>query len=398
MNLAYKYPLLFWNCACLITDSGGTEDEDEDNEEDNIIEDSKEDEVEYDEIEEFDDDDDNEEETEEEEDTSTKVKKKPKAKATNYGKIASAIGKLKANKVDISAPDINKSGYTFSPDIEFHRIRFGLSGITRIGKELIKTIMDNRPYTSIIDFTKKVKVNKPQMVNLIKSGAFDIFGDRFDVMREYLISVSEVKNRITLQNMSMLINFNLILKSMICKLRFITLINISKNKKMDIYYGLDNITFEFYEKHFPFDLLILTTETESGFKIKQVDWDKIYQSHMNIIRPFVQKNNKELLTQVNNRIISDIWNKYAKGSISKWEMDSISCYIHEHELVQVKAEEYGFSDFAHLPEEPEIDYYFMAKGKKVLMYRLRRIIGTVLDRNKTKKYGNFINDFWRCDN
>ena len=23
MNLAFKYPIIFWNCACLITDSGG---------------------------------------------------------------------------------------------------------------------------------------------------------------------------------------------------------------------------------------------------------------------------------------------------------------------------------------------------------------------------------------
>ena len=30
MNLAYKYPTMFWNCACLIADSGGAKsDEDE---------------------------------------------------------------------------------------------------------------------------------------------------------------------------------------------------------------------------------------------------------------------------------------------------------------------------------------------------------------------------------
>ena len=27
MNLAYKYPIIFWNCACLINDSGGAEEE-----------------------------------------------------------------------------------------------------------------------------------------------------------------------------------------------------------------------------------------------------------------------------------------------------------------------------------------------------------------------------------
>ena len=28
MNLAFKYPIMFWNCACLISDSGGAEMED----------------------------------------------------------------------------------------------------------------------------------------------------------------------------------------------------------------------------------------------------------------------------------------------------------------------------------------------------------------------------------
>ena len=30
MNLAYRFPIMFWNCACLIADSGGTESEDSD--------------------------------------------------------------------------------------------------------------------------------------------------------------------------------------------------------------------------------------------------------------------------------------------------------------------------------------------------------------------------------
>ena len=33
MNLAWKYPVIFWNCACLITDSGGMEEDEEPNEE-----------------------------------------------------------------------------------------------------------------------------------------------------------------------------------------------------------------------------------------------------------------------------------------------------------------------------------------------------------------------------
>ena len=47
------------------------------------------------------------------------------------------------------------------------------------------------------------------MINLIKAGAFDSFGDsRKDVMNKYIISISDQKKRVTLQNMKILIDFN----------------------------------------------------------------------------------------------------------------------------------------------------------------------------------------------
>ena len=33
MNLAFKYPIIFWNCACLISDAGGADHEIEEDEE-----------------------------------------------------------------------------------------------------------------------------------------------------------------------------------------------------------------------------------------------------------------------------------------------------------------------------------------------------------------------------
>ena len=48
------------------------------------------------------------------------------------------------------------------------------------------------------------------MVNLIKSGAFEQFGNSYDLMYEYVKSISDAKKRITLQNMKMLIDFDLI--------------------------------------------------------------------------------------------------------------------------------------------------------------------------------------------
>ena len=59
-----------------------------------------------------------------------------------------------------------------SPDVENNTIQYGLSGITRIGEDLIKNIIMGRPYVSVEDFLERIKITKPQMVNLIKSGAF----------------------------------------------------------------------------------------------------------------------------------------------------------------------------------------------------------------------------------
>ena len=385
MNLAYKFPIMFWNCACLISDAGGAESDesDESEEEENEIK-----EIFYEDYEGFEDfvEEDEEDEEDEEEELSKANKKKKKTKSTNYGKIASAIGKIKSTGVVVAPPDINKSTFTFSPDIENNTIRYGLSGITKVGEELVKTIMDGRPYTSVDDFLGRIKINKPQMVNLIKSGAFDGFGDRVQIMREYVDSISDVKKRITLQNMKMLIDFGLIPDEYDMERRVYNFNKYLKKMKLGTtHFGLDEIAFNFYSAHFDVDKLEPCEDTESGFKIKQTTWDNYYQKHMGIVRPFVQKHAAELLVAVNNRLTAETWNKYCLGSLSKWEMDSVSFYSHEHELTNLDMERYELTDFEDLTEEPVVDKVIPIKGKQVPILKLFRICGTVLDRDKSKK-------------
>jgi DNA polymerase-3 subunit alpha len=288
--------------------------------------------------------------------TGSSGKPKKKTKTTNYGKIATAIGKIKQSGVDVAPPDINRSTYTFSPDIEHNTIRYGLSGITKVGEELVKTIIENRPYSSLYDFLERIKINKPQMVNLIKSGAFDGFGSREEIMKEYIYSVSDTKKRITLQNMKMLIDFGLIPDEYDLQRRVYNFNKYIKKLKLNAeFYGLDAIAFDFYSNNFDIDLLYPTTDTESGFKIKQAAWDNIYQFHMSKVRPYVQKHAADLLEAVNNRLIKETWDKYCLGSLSKWEMDSVSFYSHEHELAGVDEILNDFADFYDLPEEPVVD-------------------------------------------
>ena len=392
MNLAYRFPIMFWNCACLISDAGGTEASEEIEEEI-----ASETEVYYNEMIEFGEDDNEEDiaDSYDEEDCDgypatvcvmEDGKKKKKVKTTNYGKIASAIGKIKSSGVNVAPPDINKSTYTFSPDVENNTIRYGLSGITKVGEELVKSIMDGRPYESFDDFVKRIKINKPQMVNLIKSGAFDCFGDRNKIMGDYIASVSDTKKRITLQNMKMLIDFGLIPDDYDMERRVYNFNKYLKKMKLDSeFFGLDEVAFNFYSAHFDIDKLLPCEETESGFKIRQTVWDNYYQKHMSIVRPYVQKHAAELLLSVNERLMSETWNKYCLGSLSKWEMDSVSFYSHEHELKYVDMDRYELTDFFDLPEEPIVDRVIPIKGKQVPILKLFRICGTVLDRDKSKK-------------
>ena len=384
MNLAYKYPIMFWNCACLISDSGGAESDDEyDNDPD---QEEYYEEVEYDSMEDFGaEGEDDEDEDEDEETVSTASKKKKKTKSANYGKIATAIGKIKSSGVDVAPPDINKSSFTFYPDVESNTIRYGLSGITKVGEDLVKAIIDGRPYTSVVDLTSRAKINKAQVINLIKSGAFDSFGDRVQIMRQYINSVSDTKQRITLQNMKMLIDFGLIPDKYDMQRRVYNFNKYVKKLKWETYYALDNIAFNFYEKHFDMDNLIPSEMSESGFLIKQTVWDKIYQSHMDKIRPWIKENSATLLEEVNNRLTSDMWNKYCQGSLSKWEMDAVSFYSHEHELAHVNASEYNITDFDKIPETPVVERIIPIKGRQIPIFKLYRIAGTILDKDKNKK-------------
>ena len=379
MNLAYKYPIIFWNCACLINDAGGNELEEEENIEEEI-------EVNWENnIEDFvvDEDDDDEEDEDEEE---TVAKKKKKQKKINYGKISTAIGKMKMEGINVSPPDINYSVFTFSPDPQKNLIRYGLSGITGMGDDAIKAIIANRPYNSLDDLISKVKLKKPQIINLIKAGAFDEFGDRLELMKSYIAQICGAKQRITLQNMQMMIGYNMIPEEYKFQEKVFNFNKYLKKFKSSNgkYYNIDEVAFRFYSENFDIDNLV-SSEDGYLFAILQTKWDYIYQSQMDIIRPWVKKNAAQLLVELNNNLMRETWDKYCLGSISKWEMDSTSCYFHEHELAHVDADYYGFEDYFNLPTTPEVENTIRIKNKIIPIFHLSRIAGTVLDRDKNKK-------------
>ena len=67
-------------------------------------------------------------------------------------------------------------------------------------------------------------------------------------------------------------------------------------------------------------------------------------------------------------------------------MDSLNYYQGKHELADVNLRKNGLINFSSLPQEPEIDYSFETKdGYEVKIFKLHKICGTVIDKNKSKK-------------
>ena len=363
MNLAYFYPIIFWNTANLIVDSGAQFKVEEEEEDEDVTEDV-------------------EEILEEEEDEL----ETGRATVSNYGKIASAIGKMQKRGIQVLPPDINKSRYTFTPNVEENTILYGLKGIVRVGDNVVTDIIAHRPYVDIDDFLNKVKVNKIQMTNLIKCGAFDEFGDREVIMEEYINEISGAKKKLTLQNVAMLIEHELLPRE---ELDFeIRVFNFNKylRKFKDKTTGqivLDEVAYNFYSEHFDEDLL--DVDEEGNTTIDAATWKNIYDKYMANVRKYIIENQKELLDRLNYDLTEEMREKYAAGNMDKWSMDSVCFYQHHHELEFADLVSLGVEEFEDLPEEPQIASSFRAKdGHIINLFKLTKIAGTVIDKNKTK--------------
>ena len=98
----------------------------------------------------------------------------------NTDKVVGYIYACRQMNIQMLPPDVNTSDMEFS--VEDNAIRFGLSAVKSLGRPTIKAIIDERNksrFTSMQDFISRLytDLNKRTLENLIKSGAFDTFGN-----------------------------------------------------------------------------------------------------------------------------------------------------------------------------------------------------------------------------
>ena len=331
--LASKFNPIYWNTACLIVNSGAVD---------------------------------------------------PELKGTtDYGKIAKAIGDIKSAGIEVTPADINLSSFGFRPDAATGRIIFGLKGLLNVGDDVVQSIIESRPFSSFGDFLRRVKCGKQAVVSLIKGGAFDSFGERKDIMAEYLWMTCDKKQRITLQNMNGLIQRDLLPKHLSHQRAVYEFTRYLKNalKSDGDYYILDERALAFVDSHYNLPLEVYN----NTYALNKKMWEKIYKQEMDAVRTWMKDNQEEALYAMNKMIFSEEWKKYAgDANYSAWEMEVLCFYSHEHELKNIDTKKYGISDFFELPEEPIVEKTFRRGGVDIPIYRLNRICGTCIAKNKTK--------------
>ena len=139
LNLAYHYPIIYWNTACLTVNAGADEES------------------------------------------------KGSKQSTDYGKVATSIAQMQKRGIKIQAPLINKAELGFKADEENNAILFALKSISGIGDDVVEIIRQARPFASFEDFYERMVATKlvktGQVIRLIKAGCFDEFDEnRVDLL------------------------------------------------------------------------------------------------------------------------------------------------------------------------------------------------------------------------
>ena len=307
---------------------------------------------------------------------------------TDYGKIASAVNTIKEEGIKFTLLDINKSHFSFVPDEKNNQIIYGFKAVTNISDEFVEVILKNRPYSSMWDFVNKVNPKKSQMIPLIKGGAFDNFGDRETMMGYYIWSKMDKKKQITMASVNTLVKEGLLelTKDQELNIKFNKYLNqYCKNKKGNAYILKGN-ALDFYSEYYDFDKLNLLED--GTYELLKSRWTKMYNDEQFELKEWLQDNKERLLLELNSNIFLEEYKHNAEGNLSRWEMDSLCFYYHDHELKDINIEKYGISCFKDLPQDPEIDRYFYKGKAKIPLFKLNFICGTVLSKNKQK--GNLV--------
>ncbi|PIR88241.1 MAG: DNA polymerase III subunit alpha [Candidatus Harrisonbacteria bacterium CG10_big_fil_rev_8_21_14_0_10_45_28] len=111
-------------------------------------------------------------------------------------RIAYLIGECKKMKIEVLAPDVNKSSSVFTP--EGKNIRFGMAAIKNVGNAIVEAIVEERTksgefenFTGFVTRVKHKDLNKKSLESLVKCGALDCFGIERNTLLENIEAITK---------------------------------------------------------------------------------------------------------------------------------------------------------------------------------------------------------------
>ena len=368
MNLAYRWPIIYWNTACLSVDASAINAQDFYN----LIDEEL---VDIDEVE------------------GKKVQNK-----MDYAKLAAALDSFK-QVCHIELPDLNNSRLSFTPNTDRNSILYGLKGITKVTDPAIEEIMHNRPFSSLEDFLKRVTkrvVTKDKIINLIKCGAFDAIENksRREVMEKYIWMICDAKTRLTMQNANMLIDLELFPEEYEYQMDVYKLTKeLRKHRDPNkLWYCGDRLMIP-EDKIEAWRQILVDAKVEgkdmmiAGEPRRVMDskkWDVFYEGQMAALKKYITSNHDELLAALNQKLFDAEFNKYCAGDELQWELDSVNFFFSGHPLLTAIPELPLPVDRLDSIVEDAQDGQFIIKGKIIPKMKLYTIAGTVIDRDTTK--------------
>lgn len=116
----------------------------------------------------------------------------------NTEKMVIFIDDCKQQKLEVMRPNINLSHFKFTVDDD-GRVVYGLGAVKGVGEAAIDYITENREkegeFKSLVDLCKRVasqKVSRRVLETLVKSGAFDVFGQSRRSLMEFLPEATKI--------------------------------------------------------------------------------------------------------------------------------------------------------------------------------------------------------------
>lgn len=389
MNLATKYPYIYWACACLMIKSSSVDKE-------------------YNEG----------------------MDIENKESQSNTAKISSAIGQLQENNVEIANPNINTSEIGFTPDEEYNRIQVGFKPISGVNNAMAKVIMEARPFKSLQDFYERMTLFKvptltskgtyqnkslvPQsaLISLIKSGAFDELEGkpREQIMDEFLHKVFPDKKSLDSKDIDKIQEEGLFPPEFDEYLKLYNYVEAVKecpkrqdpNVKSLKWAKLVDSDMEYQERLISFFEDNFMAEMTEGRDYQYDENGDLEVALCNRKSSLIEKyklKTKPMQDYLKTEECKKAYNNYrfnqfkkykvhVGNSISDWEFESVGYYSKQygHSLAKVNLDDYMINNFGELPEEPEIEDWFKIKGNKYPKFKISRICGTVIDKNINKHF------------